>query len=64
MLNSKGKLRGDTPSNQMRTVQTTGSVEPDDKAITQGGSPSSTYQQLLTLLSILRQLWTAGWVEF
>ena len=43
MLNSKRKLRGDTPPNRMRIV------EPDDMAITQAWPPSSTYQQLLTV---------------
>ena len=49
MLNYNGKLRGDTPPNRMRIVQTAGSVEPDDMAITQAWPPSSTYQQLLTV---------------
>ena len=31
MLNSKGKLQGDTPPNRVQIVWTAGSVEPDDK---------------------------------
>ena len=31
MLNSKGKLRGDTRPNRVQIVLTAGSVEPDDK---------------------------------
>ena len=31
MVNSKGKLKGETPLNQVRIVWTTGWVEPCDK---------------------------------
>ena len=31
MLNSKGKLQGDTPPSRVQIVWTAGSVEPDDK---------------------------------
>ena len=31
MVNSKGKLRGDTPPNHVRIMWTTGLVKPDDK---------------------------------
>ena len=43
---------------------TAGWVEPGEmKAITQGWSPSSTYQQFLTLWWAPWKVWTAGWVE-
>ena len=61
MENFQGKLRGEGPPKRVRIVWTADWVEPGDKwmmglslgdglaAITQRWSPSSTYQQLLTL---------------
>ena len=56
MLNSKGKLTGVTAPNWMRIVWNASLVEPGDKWISDGDkSPSSTYQQLLTVWWIPQQ---------
>ena len=64
MVNSMGKFRVDSLPNNVRIVWTAGLVEPDVKwmmvtmhvAITQAWSPSSTYQQLLTVWVVPQQL--------